>query len=190
MATPTDPLSYLRTALSAGKTVKLDGDAVVIDGLRVPARTLTNYRSRQDGKFYPLDAVWFLWQNKDLPAATYVRDAYAATNQFVALVDRTDLVNYVAGETDTSPQLDLSFLGDDAWMALMGAFAHGLLKKEGAGQLASGSHACSQRRGSGDVERRRRAHPQGSSLPPRRHLRHLQHPQHPHHPRLARVVWP
>ena len=119
-----DPLSHLRDVVTAGGAAELDGDALVLDGLRVPRRTLTNYRNRTDGSYYSLDAVWFLWQKKDLPRQQYVAEAYAAGIPFVSQLDRTDLLNYVAGETSSSNQIDASFQGDDAWNTLRGAWAH------------------------------------------------------------------
>ena len=118
-----DPLSHLRDVVTAGGAAELDGDALVLDGLRVPRRTLTNYRNRTDGSYYSLDAVWFLWQKKDLPRQQYVAEAYAAGIPYVSQLDRTDLLNYVAGETSSSNQIDASVQGDDAWNTLRGAWA-------------------------------------------------------------------
>ena len=115
-----DPLSYLRDVVTSGRPADLDGDALVLDGLRVPRRTLTNYRNRTDGSYYALDAVWFLWQKKDLPRQQYVAEAYAAGMPFVSQLDRTDLLNYVAGETSSSSQIDPAFVGDETWLALRG----------------------------------------------------------------------
>ena len=128
-----DPLSHLRDVVTAGGAAELDGDALVLDGLRVPRRTLTNYRNRTDGSYYSLDAVWFLWQKKDLPRQQYVAEAYAAGIPFVSQLDRTDLLNYVAGETSSSNQIDASFQGDDAWNTLRGAWAHSEALRVGVG---------------------------------------------------------
>jgi len=113
-----DPLSLLRDAIIGGRPAELDGDVLVIDGVRAPRKTLTNYKNRTDGSFYTLEAVWFLWQKRDLPHNSYVGEAFAARMPFVSHLDRTDLLNYIAGETASSAQLDPSFQGDEAWLAL------------------------------------------------------------------------
>jgi hypothetical protein len=118
-----DALAFLRDAVGRGAAVTLDGDVLVVEGVRVPRRMPTAYRNRTEGGYYALDAVWFQWAKRDLPRAQYVSEAYAAGIAFVSQQDRADLLNYIAGEIASSHNVDPAAPVDPAWLALRGTAA-------------------------------------------------------------------
>jgi len=115
-------LELLRTCFVQGKATSLEGDVLVLDGLRVPRATQTNYKSTT-GAYYPLDVVWYFYEKREMDPAAYMQAARQENIGFVSRVDRLDLENYLAGEIVSSNKIDTAFQGDKDWLDLVSGTA-------------------------------------------------------------------
>ena len=122
-----DCLAALREQLSspkAGNIVLKAGDgrptqdirqavAIAIGGHDYPRTAPTRYISASGGaaterEYYPLDAVYFAFQKRDLPHHEYFQECQQLGIAPVSLVVKRDLFDYLSGKSDTSENIDKS----------------------------------------------------------------------------------
>ena len=104
-----DPLRLLRQYHAEEKEVKVEGDAVVFDGVRFAKTAPTNFRFK-DGKYPTLHtAVVFLQTHASDPSIKYVHYLAQSRKQgapHVSMVDKKPLLNFLTGVDDGGDRID------------------------------------------------------------------------------------
>ncbi|TDH70009.1 hypothetical protein CCR75_006773 [Bremia lactucae] len=109
--TPLGALRALRAHLIAGKAVEVEGEDLVfrnVSGLelyRLPKHTATAYHSKKLDKSYDLLAVHTCFKHADLSFSDYVLKCREEKAAMVSTVDKKELVAYLKGDIDSSPQI-------------------------------------------------------------------------------------
>ena len=115
-----DALSALRAAIMSNGKVDIEGTTgdpdqiIVIDGVRYPASTPTAFikKSGSTQTHYSLLAVWLQWTMRDKSVAEYLRVAkeYNVATNFVLVVDKRALIEYLEGSGEGQGKIDQSKL--------------------------------------------------------------------------------
>ena len=109
-----DCLELLREHTIKGYDIQIDGDEIVLTGskggsegtqTRFKKTQETKYQSKTNKKVYDLYAVYMCLKHSDLTFRDYMKICRAEKVTMVSTVDKKDLVAYVRGEIDTTPQL-------------------------------------------------------------------------------------
>jgi parafibromin len=113
-----DPLSLLRDCLMGSKPIRsYEQDLVFMEDKVVSKDVVTNYRSKKGtDECYTLGAVWFCVITKDLPYTDYLSKCTEEGIPRVSLIDRKSLIQYMIGETNHIPYLDLSVSIPSDWI--------------------------------------------------------------------------
>lgn len=109
--TPLAMLRALRAHLIAGKSVHVEGDSLVfldVSGSelkRLPKHAPTAYHSKKLDKSYDLLAVHTCFKHADLSFSDYVLKCREEKAAMVSTVDKKELVAFLKGDIDSSPQI-------------------------------------------------------------------------------------
>lgn len=104
-------LAELREHLIKGKSVAVDGDALVLSDVsgeelrRFPKHAPTAYTSKNGAKRYDLLAVYTCYKYAALTFSDYVMKCRAEKATMVSTVDKKDLIAYLKGDIETSAQI-------------------------------------------------------------------------------------
>ncbi|KUF91152.1 hypothetical protein AM588_10002954 [Phytophthora nicotianae] len=108
---PLEALRMLRAHLIAGKPVEVEGedlffrDASGSELRRLPKHTPTAYHSKKLDKSYDLLAVHTCFKHADLSFSDYVLKCREDKAAMVSTVDKKELVAFLKGDIDSSPQI-------------------------------------------------------------------------------------
>eukprot|EP01116_Phalansterium_solitarium_P024034 TRINITY_DN8676_c0_g1_i1.p1 TRINITY_DN8676_c0_g1~~TRINITY_DN8676_c0_g1_i1.p1 ORF type:complete len:568 (-),score=141.85 TRINITY_DN8676_c0_g1_i1:186-1889(-) len=110
MANP--PLAILREFHRSRRPVRLENDTFYFDSVSFPKTAVTNFKSvKGTGAPYPLEAVWFFLQRADAKYADYFKEAKDKRFPTVSLVDKKELLSFMAGEIETCVNLTAGAAG-------------------------------------------------------------------------------
>lgn len=148
---PLAALAALRAHLIKGKGVSVEGEELVLADVgggelrRFPKHAPTAYRSKNSDKRYDLLAVYTCFKYAALTFSDYVMKCRAEKATMVSTVDKKELIAYLKGDIETSPQI----VGG-ARSAGSNAPAGGKTKAAGAND---DEHASKKRKLAGDSHR-------------------------------------
>ncbi|KYR02968.1 RNA polymerase II complex component [Tieghemostelium lacteum] len=108
-----DPLTLLKNSILSNQPVVIDGNDFVFGKQRFAKNTLTNFQSSTGG-FLQLHAVYLCHLHKDLSRGPYILAVTKAGSTPVALNDKKELLAYLYGEIETSPQIIFGAGGSSA----------------------------------------------------------------------------
>ncbi|GMF37883.1 unnamed protein product [Phytophthora lilii] len=108
---PLAALRALREQLTGGKPVAVEGehlvfrDAAGAELRRLPKHSATAYHSKKLDKSYDLLAVFTCFQHASLSFSDYVLKCREEKAAMVSTVDKKELVAYLKGDIESSPQI-------------------------------------------------------------------------------------